>query len=153
VAAVQRGRALRPQLPHDLDARYAAYTNFDGTPDVFAHKSQVLADHCRDLGRDPQEVTRSANYNVVVGATEQDVQDRLAWIGEHHRGVLPHREGDPVKQFRTGPLVGTPEQLVETLQRLRWLGMTYAICYFAEAAYDRSGIELFEREVAPALRE
>jgi hypothetical protein len=30
--------------------------------------------------------------------------------------------------------------------------MTYAICYFPEAAYDRSGIELFEREVAPALR-
>jgi hypothetical protein len=30
--------------------------------------------------------------------------------------------------------------------------MTYAITYFAEAAYDRSGIELFEREVVPALR-
>jgi hypothetical protein len=28
----------------------------------------------------------------------------------------------------------------------------YAICYFPEAAYDRSGIELFEREVIPALR-
>jgi hypothetical protein len=25
------------------------------------------------------------------------------------------------------------------------------ICYFPEAAYDRSGIELFEREVIPAL--
>ena len=30
--------------------------------------------------------------------------------------------------------------------------MTYAITYFAEAAYDRSGIELFESEVVPALR-
>ena len=29
--------------------------------------------------------------------------------------------------------------------------MTYAIVNFAEAAYDRSGIELFEREVIPAL--
>ena len=28
--------------------------------------------------------------------------------------------------------------------------MTYAILYFPEAAYDRSGIELFEREVIPA---
>jgi hypothetical protein len=26
-----------------------------------------------------------------------------------------------------------------------------AICYFPEAAYDRSGIELFEREMIPAL--
>jgi hypothetical protein len=29
--------------------------------------------------------------------------------------------------------------------------MTYAITNFAEAAYDTSGIELFEREVIPAL--
>ncbi len=33
------------------------------------------------------------------------------------------------------------------------MGMTYAITYFVEAAYDRSGIELFEREVVPALAE
>ena len=31
------------------------------------------------------------------------------------------------------------------------LGCEYAILYFPEAAYDRSGIELFEREVIPAL--
>ena len=38
------------------------------------------------------------------------------------------------------------------LTELEALGMTYAITYFAEAAYDRSGIELFETEVVPALR-
>ena len=31
------------------------------------------------------------------------------------------------------------------------LGMTYAITYFAEAAYDTSGIALFAKEVVPAL--
>jgi hypothetical protein len=29
--------------------------------------------------------------------------------------------------------------------------MTYAICYFPQAAYDRSTIELFEKRVIPAL--
>ena len=29
--------------------------------------------------------------------------------------------------------------------------MGYLICYIAEAAYDRSGLELIGREVAPAL--
>ncbi|MGB3232171.1 MAG: LLM class F420-dependent oxidoreductase, partial [Mycobacterium sp.] len=42
-------------------------------------------------------------------------------------------------------------QLVEALQKLRDLGCEYVICYCPEAAYDRSGIELFEREVIPAL--
>ena len=46
---------------------------------------------------------------------------------------------------------GTPEQVVEKLKRMRELGCEYAILYFPEAAYDRSGIELFEREVIPAL--
>ncbi len=30
--------------------------------------------------------------------------------------------------------------------------MTYPIVYFPEAAYDTTGIELFEREVMPALQ-
>jgi hypothetical protein len=34
---------------------------------------------------------------------------------------------------------------------MRELGCEYAILYFPEAAYDRSGIERFEREVIPAL--
>jgi len=41
--------------------------------------------------------------------------------------------------------------VVERLRALGDLGMAYAICYFVDAAYDRSSIELFEREVIPAL--
>jgi hypothetical protein len=40
---------------------------------------------------------------------------------------------------------------VENLRKLEAAGMTYGIFYFPEAAYDRSGIELFERQVVPAL--
>jgi alkanesulfonate monooxygenase SsuD/methylene tetrahydromethanopterin reductase-like flavin-dependent oxidoreductase (luciferase family) len=47
------------------------------------------------------------------------------------------------------PAVGTPEQIVERLSALKALGMAYAITYFAEAAYDLSGVELFEPEVIP----
>ena len=46
---------------------------------------------------------------------------------------------------------GTPEQVIERMAKIRDLGCEYAICYFPDAAYDRSGIELFEREVIPAL--
>jgi hypothetical protein len=46
---------------------------------------------------------------------------------------------------------GTTEHVVEKLQRMSELGCEYAILYFPEAAYDRSGIEAFEREVIPAL--
>jgi len=135
-----------------IAAQYAAYTNFDGTPDGFAHKSQVLAEHCADLGRDFGQIVRSSNYNVVIAPTEAEVEDRFAWLADHYRQTVPTEADRLVKEWRGGPLVGTPEQIVEKLQALEKLGMTYAITYFAEAAYDRSGIELFEREVVPALR-
>ncbi|MCB7136734.1 LLM class F420-dependent oxidoreductase [Cellulosimicrobium marinum] len=135
-----------------IAAEHAQYTNFDGSPDGFAHKSAVLRDHCDAIGRPFDEITRSANYNVVVGATEAEVDDRVAWLEEHYARVLPERAPTMAESLRHGPLVGTPEQLVEKLTTLQGLGMTYAITYFAEAAYDRSGIELFEREVIPALQ-
>jgi len=134
-----------------IAAQYAQYTNFDGTPDTFRHKSEVLAGHCRDLGRDFDEITRSANYNIVIGATEADVEDKLDWIRAHYAKVVPDRADAAREQYATGPAVGTPEQVVETLRGLGDLGLAYAICYFVDAAHDPSSVELFEREVIPAL--
>jgi alkanesulfonate monooxygenase SsuD/methylene tetrahydromethanopterin reductase-like flavin-dependent oxidoreductase (luciferase family) len=46
---------------------------------------------------------------------------------------------------------GTPDQIIEKLQPWKDAGLGYLICYVAEAAYDRSGLELIGREVAPSL--
>ena len=135
-----------------IAAEHAQYTNFDGSPEGFAHKSQVLAEHCAAIGRDPAEITRSANYNVVIGETEADVDDKIAWLEEHYALTVPDKAPGLAEDLRKGPLVGTPEQVVERLTALRELGLGYAITYFADAAYDRSSIELFADQVVPALR-
>jgi len=136
-----------------IAAEHADYTNFDGSLAGFTHKSEVLARHCRDVGRDFDSITRSANYNVAIGATEGEVQERLARLEAR---LLPHLGPEKVARqlggYRGLPAVGTPEQVVERLTEVRRAGLEYAIFYFPEAAYDTSGIELFEREVLPALR-
>jgi alkanesulfonate monooxygenase SsuD/methylene tetrahydromethanopterin reductase-like flavin-dependent oxidoreductase (luciferase family) len=134
-----------------IAAKYASYTNFDGTLDGFRHKSDVLAQHCLDLGRDFDEITRSSNYNVILGATDADVRAKLDWVREHYAPIVPAKADRTRRQLASGPLVGTPGQVVDTLQALDGLGMSYAICVFLDAAYDSSSIELFEREVIPAL--
>jgi F420-dependent oxidoreductase-like protein len=135
-----------------IAAQYAQYTNFDATPETFTHKSAVLEQHCRDVGRDFGEITRSSNFNVVIGETEQDVQDKLDWIDAHYRPLVPADQAERYSTlFRSGPLVGTPEQIVERLRDLEKLGLAYTIGYFADAAYDPTSIDLFARRVVPEL--
>ena len=133
-------------------AKYAQYTNFDVTPDVFKRKSEILAAHCADVGTDFDAIVRSGEYQVAIGETEADVADRLAWLESR---LAPHLPADQLQaqleRYRNSPLTGTPEQVVAGLTEARALGMTYAICYFPEIAYDRSGFDLFNEKVIPAL--
>jgi F420-dependent oxidoreductase-like protein len=136
-----------------IAAKRASYTNFPATePELFTHKSEILAGHCKDLGRDFDEIVRSSNFNVVIGRNQAEIDDRLAAIENRYRPYLaPDGVTKVMSEFRDAPMVGTPEQIVEKLRAREQLGMTYAITYFGEAATDRSGIELFANEVVPAL--
>lgn len=135
-----------------IAARHASYTNFDGTPDGFTHKSDLLAGHCREVGTDFDGIVRSANYNVAIGADEAEVADRLDRMRDRVARIAGQKRAEQqLGAIKGMPACGTVEQVVENLRDLQKRGMSYGIFYFPEAAWDRSGIELFEREVIPAL--
>ncbi len=142
------------QLTLRTAARYADYTNFAGDLEAFTHKSEVLAKHCEQQGTDFDRIVRSANYNVTCEETAGDVEDRirenLDRIGRH----LPEDGREAVLggiEANLRKTAGTPGQLVEQLRPVVDAGMSYGIAYFAEAAYDTSGLERFAREVVPEL--
>src|SRR5438445_9368601 len=81
-----------------IAAQYAQYTNFDATPETFRRKSEILEQHCRDVGRDFGEITRTSNFNVVIASTEKDVQDKLDWIDDHYRPLVPADEMERYSQ-------------------------------------------------------
>jgi F420-dependent oxidoreductase-like protein len=138
-----------------IAAQYAQFTNFAGSPDEFSHKSEVLRGHTDAIGRDFNDITRSANYNVVIADTDAEVQERLDAIEAR---VLPYLGKEKAASFiaeyhgENALAVGTPEQIIARLRDMKERGVGYFIHYFPEAAYDRSGMELFEREVIPALQ-
>jgi len=137
-----------------IAAKYADYTNFGNSPDEFDHKSALLKQHCAEVGTDFDRIVRSSNFNSIIGSTEAEVVERINAIEAR---VLPYLGAEKAAEYvayaRTGDAVavGTPEQVVERLSDMRRRGLGYSIHNFAESAYDRSGIELFEREVVPAL--
>jgi F420-dependent oxidoreductase-like protein len=136
-----------------IAAKFAQYTNFTADPDGFAHKSQVLADHCREVGTDYGAIVRSANFQSVIGDSDAEVKERVERLREMQVSRAHEKAVDAMMVGLTSPdsAGGTPEQVVEKLTRMRDLGCEYAIIGFPEAAYDRSSIERFAREVIPAL--
>ncbi len=136
-------------------AKYARYTNFTGSPEEFTHKSEVLRGHCEALGTDFAAITRSSNFNTVVGVDEADVARRLDVIEARLAPFLgPEKTAKYMAELHQAPnaAVGTPTQVAAKLAARRELGLGYAIHYFPEAAYDRSGLELFAEQVMPAVR-
>jgi F420-dependent oxidoreductase-like protein len=93
-----RNEPKGPQRPHPpiciggggekrtlrIVARYAQHWNFaGGTPEEFARKRDVLAAHCADIGRDPAEITISAQFRVAPDKGFPEAIDWAAALGEH----------------------------------------------------------------------
>jgi F420-dependent oxidoreductase-like protein len=66
-------------------AKFAQHWNAPGaTPEVFAHKREVLHAHCADLGRDPSEITTSTQLRHATGEDPNAVAEQasaLAAVG------------------------------------------------------------------------
>ncbi len=73
-----------------IAARYADEWNTWGTPEVLAHKISVLEAHCRDLGRDPRTIRRSAQALILI----TDDPERAARARESGRPVIAGSESD-----------------------------------------------------------
>jgi F420-dependent oxidoreductase-like protein len=137
-----------------IAAKYAQYTNFAGDPETFAAKSELLRGHCANVGTDFGAIVRSTNYSTIIAESESEVRERIDAIESR---MLPYLGAAGAAKYVSAYrnpnalAVGTPEQIIERIGAVGDLGLGYAIHYFPEAAYDRSGIELFERTVLPAL--
>ena len=135
----------------NIAARYAQYTNFGGDAlESFEAKSEILAGHCRDVGTDFDSITRSANFNILCAETEDRVEERKAWLLEHLGKYVSREKAErSVRLFDDAS--GTPEQIIARLKDYEKAGLGYAIVQFADVAYDRASLELFAKEVIPAV--
>lgn len=93
-----RNEPKGPQRPHPpiciggngekrtlrITARYAQHWNFlGGPPAEFARKRDVLAAHCADIGRDPEEITLSSHLFLGADRDHRKVVDDAAALAAH----------------------------------------------------------------------
>lgn len=108
----------------DVVARHADGWNtvWAWTVEDYRDRLEVLARACERAGRDPAGVERSLGLTTLVGEDESDLARRYERLqAAAPPGVLTDV---PLERFRTGRLVGTPEQVREQLDRWAELGVS-----------------------------
>ena len=102
------------QLTLRVVARLADSSNFGGKPHEWQHKAEVLQQHCKDVGRDYDEIQKTISSEVFIRETEQEVLDAGS----------KSFYGEAADSWRAGNLVGTVEQVTEKIQTYIDLGCT-----------------------------
>ena len=125
-------------------ARYADYWHGHGTPEVIAHKLEVLAAHCADVGRDVRQITplTTVRPDVVLRAKVGDVTAQLERVRarSHRADALPMNP------------IHTVDALVERCIAL-WRAGARGFILYVMAPFDHETIERVATEVRPKLEE
>jgi F420-dependent oxidoreductase-like protein len=130
------------QLTLRVVARLADRANFGGRPDQWAHKRDVLRQHCADVGRDPDAVSLTWSPELLVRETEAEIR-ALA-----DEGRVGSRWGEAFDSWVAGNLVGTPEQVAERLRTYVDLGCAGFVPWCADYP-DHTSLRLFADAVMP----
>ena len=129
------------QLTLRVVARHADASNFGGKLHEWSHKAEVLKGHCKDVGRDYDEIQKTISGEVFIREDEKEIEaggTRSMW-------------GEPYESWREGNLVGTPEQVAEKIKAYIDLGCTGFYPWCSDYP-DTETVRLFAEKVVPALR-
>ncbi len=132
------------QVTLKLVAKYGNACNFGGTPEELGRKYELLRGHCESVGRSYDEITRSMNANIVLLQPGDDPERATEAVRKPY--------GWTMEQLHGQAIVGTSEQVAETLQAQVDAGVNYIITYFPRIAYDHAPMHQFAEEVAPKLK-
>jgi probable F420-dependent oxidoreductase len=112
------------------------------TPDDYRDRLEVLTRACEDAGRDPASVRRTLGLYALAGEDERDLAARYRRMQAQAPGGM--LDDVPLEQWRTGRLVGTPEQLGEQVAGWAALGVAELIVSAGPLPFSVSGLEDLE---------
>jgi alkanesulfonate monooxygenase SsuD/methylene tetrahydromethanopterin reductase-like flavin-dependent oxidoreductase (luciferase family) len=111
-------------------------------PELFAARSTTLDRWCERERRDPAAIVRTVNVGLAIGRHDAEVRRQE----ENLRLMF----GALTDFVRPGILVGTPAQAIDRLGEYARAGAEWVILAL-RAPFDWDGLNLFVREVMPAL--
>ena len=118
-------------------AQHADWWNwtYRGAP-AYAHKRDVLREHCRQVGRDYNEIRHVIRVGILIAETERELER-----------VKARPDTRPLTDIQ---LVGTPDQVTEVLRDIVRQGAHRLVVNFADVPRP-DGTLLFAETVLPRL--
>lgn len=118
-------------------ARYANWWNLPGgTLENYAHKLDVLRQHCQAVGRNFDEIVKTWSPEAIAIAATESAAQQIAATSPYKKDVI----------------IGTPRQVAEQLKPFVDLGVERLIIRIIDFPAP-TGLDLFVQEVIPLLRQ
>jgi F420-dependent oxidoreductase-like protein len=124
-------------------AKYADACNLFGGPKQIKVKLDVLKKHCSEVGRDYEEILKTALTTVVIAEDKEALAGALAGVREP--GVSDEALDEMV-------LFGTPDELAAKIERRMQSGVQYLIVNFIGSSSEKDSLELFAEKVVPKFQ-
>jgi F420-dependent oxidoreductase-like protein len=113
-----------------LVARYAEMCNVYGSVEDVARKFAVLRQHCADVGRPDEAITRTMNYWTLTAPADEHAAKRA--------------------RYPRAWAIHTPEETITALKRYEEAGVQYTIVKLLDAS-ELQPVQLFADTVLPAF--
>jgi F420-dependent oxidoreductase-like protein len=110
-----------PKKTLAIVARHADLWNAYGTAESIAASDAILREHCAAIGRDPREIERTVNLNVVVRSSAAEAE--RVWDGY----AAAHRPKDGEGRLGIG---GPVDQVADAIAAYAAAGIRHAILIF-----------------------
>ena len=116
------------------------YNLFFGTPNDMKTKISVLKEHCKSIGRDYKEIQYSIVLPCIIKDTDQEVNQVLVQYKRKDKTLEEY-----LQYLIGGVAVGTPEKVLQGLEKYIDIGVTHIILHFI--GLDETTLRLFDVKV------
>ena len=121
-----------------LLAKYGDYGNWDVDINGFIHKSEILKEHCEQQNREYSEIKKTLHTNVIVGENQKDLDNKINKITEV--------TGIPKEMYINKPLVGTVDEVFDTIDEFKSIECAYIIAYVPDIVWGNS-LEILSQKI------
>lgn len=121
-------------------AKYADYMNLPFTPiELVQQKLDALKGHCRDIGRDYEDVGKSYFGPIWIGENEDEVETYLETRAKRANISLSELKKRLYHPDYPGGWMGTPEQVRDRIEYMQSIGFDY---FFLQQPFDLSSSQI-----------